>query len=185
MKLHWIAACCVYIGLLAACSKNSKLTPTMVDEPIVNVPVTIMQDNLDLIDNGVVYFACDYGPYYFNIDSLQNVCSSEYILSDSLLTEINSFSCTYDYSANNLYEGSNFDFKVERFENSFLLDSLNSNADIDSVNYVFNNDTFAIHQYPYYIGYNIQYSNSNLQLYFFNEFIGGCFHDKMFWFFYQ
>jgi len=120
---------CIYFG----CSKIP-----IVDTPVtIAVPTNVDKETFDLVDNGVVYFAYDFGPYYFNIDSLQSHCSTEVVLSDSLLTNFNDFNCTYDYSAQDLSVADNFDLAISRNGNSFIIDSLSNNAIYCAIPYIF------------------------------------------------
>lgn len=181
MKFELVFLSVIFICLNVSCSKK----PMVNDSIIINVPQNVSNDNFELVENGIVYFACDTGPYYFNVDSLRSQCASNYFLTDSLLTAQNDWSCTYDYSASDLSNGNNFDFVIQRVGNSFSIDSLSSNAVFDTIPYVFGNDTINLNEHPFYIGFDVQYSNSRIQLFLFNEFIGGCLHDKLFWFLYE
>lgn len=155
-----------------------------------NEQLEAVVDSALQVVSGSVYFACDYGPYQFSIDSLLLHCAQEGSIMDSLglgsltLQDSSFVYCTYDYQFSELSDTSNYDFKITRDSLTgqiFELDWTGEQAIIATMDTIEIEGTEYVGlQYPFYNGHIICLeSGPTLELFFFNVYIGGCFHDLM------
>ncbi len=174
-------------SILLICLLLSCVTCTKNDMP----EDSSSQENLppNTIYSGSVYFACEYGPYTFLIDSLISNCSQEFGIMDSLSNihiaknDTIHARCNYDMNFNQL-TSSNWDFQVSRTEDglAFNTEWPNSNPLINPLTATVDDSLLQANSYPFYNGHTITLSDEKeLRLLFFNTYIGGCFHDLMVW----
>jgi len=150
--------------------------------------------NFALSKNGTVYFQCDFGPYDFTIDSLLtngnfagNLKDTAFHLQSGIQPNI-VFGKHYDYEKEILQNLNALDFTVTRTGTSYQYFESSTNFSYDTilpVDYIFGNDTLIENEYPYYNGVLIKTNLFDLELLFFNKYVGGCYHDEMVWFYYD
>lgn len=147
-----------------------------------------IENNTTELHSGSVYFACDFGPYSFSLDSLLANCSQEGSLIDSITSDyisninFNSAPCTYD--GNPSLANENWDFKIARdgTGNTFGIEWQSNNFNTNPTNASIDGNIHEEQEYPFYNGMEIELEgNRKLSLLFFNVYIGGCFHDLMVW----
>lgn len=168
----------LFILFVIALSSFACSSTDMVDEPT---------ENNTVLHSGAVYFACDFGPYSFSLDSLLANCSQvggqidsltlDYITNDS--THVR---CTYD--GNESLVAEDWDFKITRtssgttFEIEWQDNSFNTASILPNID----GNIHMEQEYPFYNGMEIALDDDRkLSLLFFNAYIGGCFHDLMVW----
>jgi len=155
---------------------------------------TIDTTNFVLAKNGTVYFQCDFGPYAFTLDSLLingnfngNLKDTAFHLQYGIQPN-NVFGKHYDYEKDVLQNLNAIDFTITRSTPSYQNFEITTNLSYDtiqSVFYLFENDTLVQNEYPYYNGILIKSISFEMELLFFSKHIGGCYHDEMVWFYYD
>lgn len=147
-----------------------------------------IESNETELHAGSVYFACDFGPYSFSLDSLLENCSQEGGLIDSLTSDyiiannMTTSTCTYD--GNDSLAAEIWDFKITRTGNgnTFEIEWQNENPISNPILASIDGNIHAEQEYPFYNGIELTLDeNKKLSLLFFNVYIGGCFHDLMVW----
>lgn len=157
---------------------------------------TIINDttSFNLFKNGTVYFQCDFGPYNFTIDSLTTNGNFSGNLKDTAfhlqfgIQPNNIFGKHYDYEKEILQNLNAIDFTITRTGTSYQYFETNANFSYDTIQpiaYIFGNDTLEENEYPFYNGILIKTNLFELELLFFNKYVGGCYHDEMVWFYYE
>lgn len=151
----------------------------------------VQQSQMITTHAGSVYFACDVGPYTFSLDSLKSNCSQgESILDDLSLGQLtlNDSSvvrCTYDYDFESLSNDS-WDFQILRSPNNLIIFELemadNTLIPTTIFSTTLDGQIYNTDDYPFYTAYEIDLdSNTQLDLYLFNVYVGGCLHDLLVW----
>ena len=149
----------------------------------------LIQTNETELHSGSVYFACDFGPYSFSLDSLLANCSQEGGLIDSLTSDYiiendsTVIRCTYDGNPS-LAAAADWGFKITRTitGNTFEIEWQNDDFNSNPINATIDGNIHTEQEYPFYNGLEIELNeNKKLSLLFFNIYIGGCFHDLMVW----
>lgn len=193
--------CFIFVFLVACCEDEFAITSTPEFEDTL---IVIEDDNsaltnqnstsFQLTKNGAVYFQCDFGPYEFTLDSLLNNGNFNGNLQDSafhLQYGINpngSFAVYYDADKSKMVDLDSIDLIFTRSANNpqqFEIEHFMGYSVLDTIDYIAFNDTLNANQYPFYNAYKLSNCSFELELYFFNKYVGGCFHDEMVWFYYE
>jgi hypothetical protein len=154
--------------------------------------IDILDEPMDIdepeLHSGSVYFACDFGPYPFSLDSLLTNYSQQGGQIDSLTLDYistndsTSIRCTYDENISLAAEI--WDFKITRINNgnTFGIEWQNNSFNTNPIDANIDGSIYSEQTYPFYNGMEIELNeNKRLRLLFFNIYIGGCFHDLMVW----
>jgi hypothetical protein len=123
--------------------------------------------------------ACDFGPYYLKFDLLVQNCSVPNELSDSLMKENIGLdnSCVYDDNSELIGSPEIHDIIFER-------EQITVNAtdfELTEIDLFLDGQLLTKGEYPFYLGYNIIFPDTEINVYMINKFVGGCFHDMIMW----
>lgn len=148
--------------------------------------IELQDSTLTSIQTGVAYFVCEHGPYYFNIDSLDQ-CSTNEELSDSLISHyindgFSSLSCNYAVDSTAIEA---WTFYIERGGsdgNLFIPVWQDSTQIISSTELSTTDLPYDLGSYYFHNAQEIILNcDRKWTFLFFNYYIGGCFHDAMIW----
>ncbi len=162
------------IGLLLSCNKKA-IDSTVPDN-------TVLEEHF----HGYLFIQCETPPYHLNVDSLIANCSSASLLPDNLPTPISHITgamnaCSFDYN-NGLYgSAGNFDVRFNYEGTSISFESSLPNSTQQTIPIEICGSIYTAGEYPYLGGIRLKNDELELVVQVVNEYIGGCFHNAVYW----
>lgn len=127
--------------------------------------------------HGAVYISCETPPYYFNIDTLLLNCQSDLPL-DSLINQLENASCSMTMI---MVQAENADFLMRYSDQPIS----NGRMFVQKINPSISLQFMGAEETKFGIQDNEEFTVSRdgleLSLFLDNYFVGGCFHEGIFW----